>query len=114
MGHIGIKGLHSAVTGLPLDDSTSLSCEICARANITHSPFPVHASNHSQRLLECIHCDICGPLPSCYGNFSYYILFIDDHSRFITLFLMKTCGEAVSFFSKFQKMAENFCGEKIC
>ncbi len=114
MGHIGIKGLQSAVSNLPLDDSTSPSCEICAHANISHFPFPPTASIHSTCLLECIHCAICGPFPHCYGNFSYYILFIDNHSHFITLFLMKTCGEAVSLFSEFQKMAENFCREKIC
>lgn len=64
-------------------------------------------------LLERIHCDICGPLPRCYGNFSYYILFIDDFSRFITLFLMKSRSEAPSLFAQFRTAAENFCKEKI-
>ena len=113
MGHIGVKGLHSAVDGLPLDDSTHLSCEVCARANIHRSPFPKRSLHRATRLLERIHCDICGPLPNCYGNYSYYILFVDCYSRFITLFLMKSHSEAPSLFIQFKTAAENFCGEKI-
>ena len=114
MGHVGVKGLHAAVDGLPLDDSTNFSCQTCARANIRRSPFPIHSSSRSARLLERIHCDICGPLPNCYGGFSYYILFIDDFLRFITLFLMKNRNEAPSLFIEFQTAAERFCKEKIC
>ena len=116
MGHTGVKGLHSAVDDLPpntVNDSTHPSCEVCARANIKRSPFPKQSSHRASRLLERIHCDICGPLPNCYGNFSYYILFIDCYSRFITLFLMKSRSEALSLFIQFQTAAERFCGEKI-
>ena len=113
MGHIGIKGLRSAVDGLPLDDLTHFSCKVCARANIRRSPFPQKASHHSTRLLERIHCDICGPLPPCYRNFSYYILFIDYYSRFITLFLMKSRNKALSLFTQFKSAAKNFCNQKI-
>ena len=101
MGHIGVKGLHSAVDGLPLNDSSLPSCDICARANIRRSPFLKQSLHRATRLLEWIHCDICGPLPNCYGNFSYYILFIDCYSRFITLFLMKSRNEALSLFIQF-------------
>ena len=113
MGHIGVKGLHSAVDGLPASDSSLESCDVCARANIKRSPFPKQTLHRATGLLERIHCDICGPLPSSYGNFSYYILFIDDYSRYITVFLMKSRNEALSLFTQFQNTAENFCGEKI-
>jgi hypothetical protein len=67
---------------------------------------------HATHLLEQINCDICGPLPSCYGNFSYYILFINNYSRFILLFLMKSQHEAVSLLAQFKNTAENFCKQK--
>jgi hypothetical protein len=113
MGHIGVKGLQSAVDGLHFDDSSLPSCEVCARANIRRSPFPNHASHRASHLLERIHCDICGPLPNSYGNFSYYILFVDCYSRFISLFLMKTRNEALSLFIQFKTTAETFSGSKI-
>jgi hypothetical protein len=113
MGHIGVKGLQSAVNGIPLDDSTHLSCEVCAHANIRRTPFPSQSSHRASCLLERIHCDICGPLPPCYGNFTYYILFINCYSRYITLFLMKTCDEALSLFTQFQASTECFSGNKV-
>jgi hypothetical protein len=113
MGHIGVKGLKAAVDGLHFDDSSLSSCEICACANIRRSSFPAHSSRRASRLLEHIHCDICGPLPNSYGNFSYYILFIDCYSRFISLFLMKTRNEALSLFVQFKTTAEKFCNETI-
>ncbi len=113
MGHIGIKGLHAAADGAADDDSSYTTCEVCARANIHHSPFSQHSTNCAMQLLQCIHCDICGPLPTSYRNFTYFILFIDCHSRFISLFLMKSCSEAPQLFSQFQTAAKAFCKEKI-
>jgi hypothetical protein len=113
MGHIGVKGLKLATDGISFDDTTHPSCEVCARANIRRSPFPTQSPNRATRLLERIHCDICGPLPHCYGNFSYYILFIDCYSRFISLFLMKSRNEALSLLIQFQTAAENFCNKKL-
>ena len=113
IGHIGVKGLHSAVDGLQFNDSSHVSCEVCARANIRRSPFPTQSLHRASRLLERIHCDICGPLPPSYGNFSYYILFIDCYSRFISLFLMKSRNEALSLFLQFKSTAEKFTGETI-
>jgi hypothetical protein len=111
MGHIGVKGLKQAVEGVSFDDSNNSSCSICARANIKRSPFPKHSLHRASRLLERIHCDISGPLPHSYGNFSYYILFIDCYSRYISLFLMKTRDEALQHFSLFRSLAQNFTGE---
>jgi hypothetical protein len=113
MGHIGVKGLQSAVEGLPFNDSMQPSCEVCARANIKRSPFPKRASHRATELLERIHCDICGPLPNSYGNFQYYILFVDCHSRYISLFLMKNRSEALSLFIEFKNAAETFTGKRI-
>ena len=113
MGHIGVKGLHSAVDGVQFDDSSHAFCEVCARANIHRSPFPPQTLRRASRLLERIHCDICGPLPPSYGNFSYYILFIDCYSRFISLFLMKSRNEALSLFLQFKTTAEKFSDERI-
>jgi hypothetical protein len=40
-------------------------------------------------------------------------LFIDDYSRFISLFLMKSRHEAVSLLAQFKNATENFCGQKV-
>ena len=113
MGHIGVKGLRSAVEGIDFDDSTHDSCVICAEANIKRLPFPPRASHPATRILERVHCDICGPLPSCYGAFRYFILFICCHSRYIFVSLMKTREEAPEHFIHFKSLAETFSQQKL-
>jgi transposase InsO family protein len=116
MGHIGIKGLKSAVNGLSFDDSSSeshSSCSICTEANIKRSPFPPTASNHATSLLERIHCDVCGPLPPCFGSYQYFILFICCYSRFVFVYFMKTRDEAPQHFIDFCTFAQKFSEHKI-
>ena len=113
MGHIGVKGLHPAVTGIDLDDSTHQSCITCAQANIKRQPFPRKSFHRAEKPLQRIHSDICGPLPHCYGNFSYYILFIDCYARYVSLFFLKNRDEALGQFIQYRTAAENFLGERI-
>ena len=113
MGHIGVKGLRMAVEGLRFDDTSFSSCTICARANIKRSPFPAKSSHRATNILERVHCDICGPLPPCFGSFRYFILFICCHSRYISLYLMKTRDEAPDHFIHFKTAAENFTQQHI-
>ena len=114
MGHIGVKGLKHAIEGITFDDShINDPCAICARANIKRSPFPQKASHRATRLLERIHCDICGPLPPCYGSYRYFILFICCYSRYISVYFMKSRDEAYQHFSSFRSLAENFSREHI-
>jgi hypothetical protein len=114
MGHIGVKGLGRTVRGLQYSDKTSPTCEICARANIKRTPFPMKSLSKASRILYRIHSDICGPLPIGYGQFRYFILFIDEWSCYVFIFLMKKHSEAVTHFKHFKQVAERMHGEKIC
>ena len=114
MGHIGVKGLKSAVYGLKFDNPVEEHpCSVCARANIKRSPFPPKASHPASHLLERIHCDICGPLPLGSASYRYFILFINCYSQYISLYLMKSCDEAHQHFSVFCSLVENFCNQRI-
>jgi len=113
MGHIGVKGLQKAAEGAGINDTRVTSCPTCAKANITQTPFPPKASHRATRLLECIHSDICGPFPSFYRSYRYFILFICCHSRYIFIYFMKSRSEAPQRFAEFRSQAEAFCREKI-
>ena len=113
MGHLGVKGLRHAVEGVDFDDSYHDSCTVCARANIKRTPFPPIASHRAIRRIQRVHCDICGPLPPCYGGFKYFILFICCYSRYISLSLLTSRDEAADCFHEFRTVTENFSGEKI-
>jgi hypothetical protein len=112
MGHIGVKGLNKAVEGINGDSSTYSNCITCAQANIKRTPFPKKAQHRATTLIQRIHCDICGPLPHCYGNFSYYISFVDDFSRYISIFFMKHRDEALNHFIDFRNTVQNFTNER--
>jgi hypothetical protein len=113
MGHIGVKGLRHAVEGVDFDDSDHASCIVCARANIKRTPFPQQAQHRATRPLERIHCDVCGPLPTCFGGFKYFILFICCYSRYISVYFLQSRDEAAQYFGDFKSLVENFCGTKI-
>ena len=114
MGHIGVKSLCSAVDGLHFDDCSHPSCIVCSKANIKCSPFPQKVSHRATRVLQRIHCDICGPLPSSYRSYRYFILFIDCFSRFTSLHLMKSRDSAPDLFMQFRSAAETFTKKKLC
>jgi Integrase core domain len=114
MGHIGVKSLKGAVEGIATEDLSYPNCLTCAQANIKRTPFPKKSDHRSQTLIQRIHCDICGPLPHCYGNFSYYILFIDDFSRYISIFFMKSKDEALERYKEYRTFVERFTKEKTC
>ena len=39
---------------------------------------------------ELIHLDLCGPMPSSLGGARYYILYIDDCTRYVESYLLVT------------------------
>ena len=113
MEHIGVKSLRNAVDGLTFDNCSLSSCLIRSKVNSKCFLFTQKASHRATQLLKRIHSNICGPLPPCYSNYRYFILFIDCFSWLTSLFLMKSCEEAPDLFMTFCSMAETFTGHKI-
>jgi hypothetical protein len=113
VGHIGVKGLRNAVTGIIWDDSDIPNCRICALANIKRLPFPKSSNTRADRPLFRIHMDICGPFPLGYGGFRYFVLFIDDHSRFIVIYFLKKRSDCLQYFIEYKTAVENYLGVKI-
>ena len=57
----------------------------------------------STECLGLIHSDVCGLLNvQAIGGFSYFITFIDDHSRYSHIYLMKHKSEAPERFKEFR------------
>jgi hypothetical protein len=107
LDHINIDMINRLVRDEPLKLSKVESypiCEPCLQGKMTKNPFTrkgVRATN----VLELIHTDVCGPLTHmARGGFFYFITFIDDHSRYGYLYLMKHKSES---FEKFKE----FCNE---
>ncbi|KAL0448942.1 UNVERIFIED_CONTAM: Retrovirus-related Pol polyprotein from transposon TNT 1-94 [Sesamum latifolium] len=97
-----------------IDDLDNLpTCESCLKGKMTKKPF-VGQSAITNGLLDLVHTDVCGPLNIlARGGFSCFITFIDDHSRYGYIYLMRYKSEAFGRFKKYRLEVENQTGRKI-
>ena len=79
-------------------------CDSCQFGKSCKLPF-ASSDFVSSSPLERIHCDLWGPSPvvSTQG-FKYYVIFIDNHSRFTWLYPLRLKSEFASVFSRFQQL----------
>ena len=82
LAHINYKALPyicKAVTGLRGDHEGV--CDGCAQGKNVKNPFSKR-DNKAEGVLELIHSDVCGPMPSSSNNgYVYYVSFINDYSH---------------------------------
>ncbi|KAL0430539.1 UNVERIFIED_CONTAM: hypothetical protein Sradi_0679900 [Sesamum radiatum] len=80
---------------------------------MTKKPF-VGQSTIANGLLDLVHTDVYGPLSiPARGGFSYFITFIDDHSRYGYIYLMRYKFEAFGRFKEYRIEVENQTSRKI-
>ena len=120
-GHLGYDNLRllnnkEMVNGLNIDtkEVVDRNCEGCAMGKQNRQPFPKKARSTTTGLLELIHSDVCGPmdLPSVGGS-RYFVTFIDDYSRYTTVYMMKQKSEVLAKFTEFVNLVENQTGLKV-
>ena len=64
--------------------------------------------------LELIHSDVWGPAPTTSINyFQYYVLFVDDYSKFTWFFLLKFKSDVFEVLKYFKATVENQLDSKI-
>jgi transposase InsO family protein len=115
--HIKYKALpyvSKAVTGLPeLKVDHEGVCNGCAQGKNIKNPFPKRNCK-TEGVLELIHSDVCGPMPSSsISGYVYYVSFIDDYSRKTWVYFLKSKDEVFSKFKEFKALIENLSKRKI-
>ena len=70
-------------------------------------------ATRSSSLLEIIHTDICGPFHAGISGHKSFITFIDDHSRYMYLYLINEKSESLDMFKTFKAEVENQLDRKI-
>ena len=119
-GHLNVndvKLLHDQkmVTGMMLGSSDDVAgCHGCALGKSSRNPFPKKSTQKSTKPLQLVHSDVCGPLHiDSVGGSRYFVTFIDDFSRYVTVYAMKSKSEALDRFVDFALAAENKFGVKM-
>ena len=61
-----------------------------------------------------IHVDLCGPItPETVGGNKYFMLLVDDCTKWMTVSILKTKDQGCTAFVRFKAEAENSLGHKI-
>ena len=81
------------VEGLPLIHELNEVCEACQLGKQARVKFNKNAFRSTTKL-QIVHSDVCGPMHNESLNAArYFVLFIDDFSRFCWVYSLKTKGE---------------------
>jgi len=118
-GHLNFRALHNLgkkgiVEGLPIVDQVEQVCDGCTLGKQHRKPFLQQSAFRASQGLELVHADLCGknsrPIPS--GK-QYFLLVVDDHSRYMWVELLRTKDEAFAYFKKIKQQAELEHGKKL-
>jgi hypothetical protein len=117
LAHINYKELPyicKVVTGLPeLKVDQEGICNGCSQGKNIKNPFPKRDSK-VEGVLELIHSDVCGPMPSSsIRGYVYYVSFIDNYSRKTWIYFLKYKDEVLSKFKEFKSLIENLSERNI-
>jgi histone deacetylase 1/2 len=75
-------------------------CDSCQLAKSHQLPYPVSTSV-STVPLEQVFSDVWGPAPISVGKHAYYVSFIDDYSKFTSIYLLTKRSEVYQVFLNF-------------
>ena len=102
------------VSGLPdLNIDHEGTYKGCARGNNIKNPF-LKSETKTKGMLELIHSDVCGPMPSTsLSGYEYYVTFIDDYSRKTWIYFLNTKSEVFGKFKEFKALIDNQSRRRI-
>lgn len=117
-GHLHERGLRllvqkQMVRGLPKINNLHF-CETCVHGKQSRGSFPTGQAVRAQTCLELVHIDLCGPMSiDSLGGSRYFMLLVDDYSRFNWVYFLKNKSEAFECFRTFKTLVENQSGKRI-
>jgi transposase InsO family protein len=102
------------VDGLPCVEHIHQLCSGCATTKLKRRPFPTQAKRRADGLLDLVHGDICGPIsPAAAGGKEFFLLLVDDHSRYMWLSLLANKSDALAAVQQFQARVEVETGRRL-
>lgn len=105
---------NDSVRGLPNLDITIVKCESCRVAKQKRRSFKPIGKIRSEKPLELVHMDVCGPLPNpSLNGHKYFLSITDDFSRRVTVYPLKKKSDVFECFTRFQARGERFLNSKI-
>ena len=89
-------------------------CSHCMVGKQTRVSFKKHPPTKKSELLELVHSDVCGPLKvKSFTGALYFVTFIDDCSKKLWVYRLKTKDQALEKFKEFHVLVERQSGKKL-
>lgn len=119
LGHVNFQSLYTMsekemARGLPKLVQPKGVCTGCLLSKQTRKPFPLKSEFTAEKKLDLVHADLWGPIspPTLAGN-RYVFLLVNDYSRAMWVFMLKTKDQTMEAFRKFKALAEKEAKDTI-
>ncbi|KAJ4774690.1 Gag/pol [Rhynchospora pubera] len=115
LGHPSFTVTRKFITDyhLPCNKTEFHMCTDCSLAKSHKLPFSC-SNSLSVAPLDLIHADVWGPAPVVTSNgFRYYVVFIDDCTKFVWIFFLHSKDEVLQVFTNFKLQVENLMSSTI-
>jgi hypothetical protein len=95
------------VRALPLVEHVNQLCDVCLAGKQRRASFAQQAQYRAKDRLELVHGDLCWPITSATPSGErYFLLLVDDLTRYMWLALLTTKDEAAAAIIQLQKGVE--------
>ena len=117
LSHMSEKGIDSLAKKNLLSgvkQAKLKKCVHCLAGKQKRVSFQSHPPSRKLDLLELVHSDLCGPFKvRSHGGALYFVTFIDDHSRKLWVFPLKSKDQVLDVFKSFQALVERQTGKTL-
>ncbi|CAJ2628405.1 unnamed protein product [Trifolium pratense] len=115
LGHLSQKGLSILAKKnlLPVKGTPLKTCTHCFSGKQHRVSFRSSGPHRRQNILDLIHTDVCMMDSKSLGGALYFVTFIDDHSRKVWAFVLKSKDQVLGAFKQFHASVERETGRKL-
>lgn len=112
LGHVNYQAMslmfkENMVKGFPKVVQPKDVCVGCLQSKQTRKQMPTKSNFCAAKVLELVHGDLCGPItPATAAGNRYVFLLVDDYSRAMWIYFLKSKNEAFDAFKKFKALVE--------
>lgn len=118
LGHLNENGMrqlrNGMADGINFNDENIEPCIPCIQGKQHRLPFNKTGGTRATQKLGLVHSDLCGPMSvDSAGGGKYILLFIDDFTRKIFIYVIKSKTQVTAKFKEFKAKVENETDLKI-
>nr|GEW28280.1 zinc finger, CCHC-type [Tanacetum cinerariifolium] len=102
------------VEGIPSINHKNRACNACLLGKHSRAPFPNQTNTKSSEPLNLVFGDLCGPIsPETESRKNYMFLLVNDCTRYMWVYFLKSKDKALETFKEFKLKVENEVGKKL-